>query len=712
MIKTNEIVNYKGLYIYRQEAEVLKSFNLNIEKNLKTEDNHIIEIEIRWGLDGEIKENFCYLTHLKKLTINNCWDSFPINIFDITSLRILALINCRIQSDDLELIGNLINLERLSLYHTNIKDIPKNILKLKKLEFLGISSCRLGQLPTKIGDLQNLCELSLQNNNIKTIPKSLFNLRRLQRLDFYGNKIKLIPKEISFLANLEFLSFWYNEIKELPRTISKLANLNYLNLSKNVITEIPDDLVKLPKLENLDINMPSLEILPMSLLEKVSNYRISTYRVILYVENLNDNKKELKVYLNKKNKTLQKQIYQHLGLLIRDDINDPIEFLYFAENLLESSSSEGFAKFLDDLNPDMFRKILKRPQKTNSENFIEFLLLFYDDLTLKLNYQYITDKFFKKQLFNSHIIEYLNKNLINPEGYLRLSIIEVLDLLEEIKPCIKNTLETQSHKLRMSYLEFGESIELPISIVYILEMLLKILTIEEAIQYLEQYHLKTLQKRENLQFSWMKHENRKVRSIIFDEILNERSIIPNKKNFSNSDYGRFIQTYGDHFLDPLSEHFFIALEKYNRYSDLSWVSIVLNISETMGQKAVDEIINLVIPRNLGEKIPLIRNYLNKVITNDAIYEINTLFIPEYKPNTNVSVQGEIISIVYPENEIIITLRLNNMENLMVKINFLNVSIGDMIMVRGLLIDDKKWGLILKPDKKGVQRWNIDNMNGS
>jgi len=605
MTITNEIVNYKGLNIYRQEAEVIKRIHLYIERELKIEDNHVIELDIRWGHDVQIKEDFCHLTHLKKLVINNCRNNFPINIFDIFSLRILSLINCQLQEDDLELIHNLTNLTSLKLNNTYIKEIPKNILKLKKLESLSIDSCRLEQLPQEIGDLSNLCELSLQANLIKTIPKSLFTLRKLQKLDFYGNQITIIPKEIGFLIDLEYVNFWGNKVKELPKSICNLTNLNDLNLSGNDFSELPDCLARLLKLEHLDINMSSLKTLPLSLLEKVDNYRMDNSRLILYAERL-DKYQEFVIYLNKENKSLQEQIYQFMGLKKQIDFDDPNDFLYFVESLLNMSPPEDFIKYLDGLDPDMVKKLPKRPQQSNRENFIEYLLDFYDDLTRRRNYRNITDKFFKKELLGPYFIEYLNNNLIDPRGYVRLSVIETLDLLESMNEDIKHTLETQPHKLRMVYSASGLSNNIPLNLIYILEVLLKVFTIEEAIHHLEQFHLKALQG-----INHKKHENKGVRRIIFDIILDETSIIKSKERLSNSDYGRFIQKYANHFLDLLKEHFLIALDKYEKYYELSWMEVVLRTSEIMGEKAIKEIKNLVVSLNLDDQIPQINKYYKR-----------------------------------------------------------------------------------------------------
>lgn len=385
------------------------------------------------------------------------------------------------------------------------------------------------------------------------------------------------------------------------------------------------------------------------------------------------------------------------------NFDNPVESLLHFKNLLKILSPEDFLKFLDNLDSNNIRKLPKRPQKTNMENFIEFLLSFYDDLGLSSHYSSVTNNFFKNVRLSSYFIEYLKKNLIDPEGYIRLSVVEALDLLKGIDHGIKHALKTYPHKLKMTYAASGFSISIPINLTYILNVLLKVFTLEEAIQYLERFHLKALQRRK-----YMKHENKKVRKIIFDEILNERSFFVNNERFSNSIYGRFIQTHGDHFVDPLIESLSIAFDKHKRYQDPSWMLIALDTSIIMGQKAIDAVINFIIPRNLDEQIQVLKNYLKIVRFDKKIYNIHKIdrsLKIELKPNAILNVQGEVISTVDSENEFIITLRLTNMETLMVKSKLLRVSIGEMIMIKGELIDDEKWGLILIPDREGIQHWN-------
>ncbi|MHA1500062.1 MAG: hypothetical protein ACTSRT_21255, partial [Promethearchaeota archaeon] len=105
--------------------------------------------------------------------------------------------------------------------------------------------------------------------------------------------------------------------------------------------------------------------------------------------------------------------------ILKNPINfeNPVASLYQFENLLKILSIKDFLKFLDSLDPNDIKKLSKKPQQTNINNFIEFLLTFYDDLNLKSNYSSITDKIFKNKRLGPYFIDYIKKNLIDCEGY-------------------------------------------------------------------------------------------------------------------------------------------------------------------------------------------------------------------------------------------------------------------------------------------------------
>lgn len=156
-------------------------------------------------------------------------------------------------------IGNLSNLEELSISGNTSGAIPTEIGKLDKLKSL-ILSINLSQssIPAEIGNLFNLEVLTLANNQlIGKIPAEISNLQKLKVLNFSGNQLAgEIPAEISNLTNLQRLDFSKNNLTgRIPEGIEKLIRLEQIHLFNNQLEgNIPFGIGKLKGLKYLLLN--------------------------------------------------------------------------------------------------------------------------------------------------------------------------------------------------------------------------------------------------------------------------------------------------------------------------------------------------------------------------------------------------------------------------------------------------------------------------
>ena len=128
-------------------------------------------------------------------------------------------------------IGNLTNLENLSLYNNELTgSIPSEIGNLSNLNSLNLSFNQLsGNIPPEIGQLSNLTYLNLDFNELSgTIPPEIGNLTNLNRLQLMGNQITgTIPSEIGNLTNLFRLWIQGNQLSGVvPESICDL-NINW-----------------------------------------------------------------------------------------------------------------------------------------------------------------------------------------------------------------------------------------------------------------------------------------------------------------------------------------------------------------------------------------------------------------------------------------------------------------------------------------------------
>jgi len=146
-------------------------------------------------------------------------------------------------------IGNLTDLEWLSLIDVPLKKIPAELGNLTNLRELQIGWTQLtGTIPAEIGNLTNLTVLALVNNQLTgSIPAEIANLANLTRLHLFGNQLTgSIPREIGNLTNLTQLSLDDNQLTgSIPVEIGKLKNLTVLYLNNNQLTgTIPAEIGK------------------------------------------------------------------------------------------------------------------------------------------------------------------------------------------------------------------------------------------------------------------------------------------------------------------------------------------------------------------------------------------------------------------------------------------------------------------------------------
>jgi hypothetical protein len=107
-------------------------------------------------------------------------------------------------------------------------------------------------LPAEIGNLSNLQTLSLYNNQLISLPAEIGNLSNLQTLSLYNNQLISLPPEIGNLSNLQWLNLAYNQLSSLPAEIGNLSNLCTLDLRENLFETVPTELAPLKRLGNLE----------------------------------------------------------------------------------------------------------------------------------------------------------------------------------------------------------------------------------------------------------------------------------------------------------------------------------------------------------------------------------------------------------------------------------------------------------------------------
>ena len=108
-------------------------------------------------------------------------------------------------------------------------EMPKlpDISKFKQIDELMLLEINLVNLHPSIGELNNLELISVPNNKIKELPKEIGNLKNLVFINITGNPIQVIPEEIRFLDKSNGGSLYGISVNE-----TDMSKENYLKLKR------------------------------------------------------------------------------------------------------------------------------------------------------------------------------------------------------------------------------------------------------------------------------------------------------------------------------------------------------------------------------------------------------------------------------------------------------------------------------------------------
>ncbi|PQJ12956.1 protein kinase [Flavipsychrobacter stenotrophus] len=138
-------------------------------------------------------------------------------------------------------------LEVLDLSRNNLKELPKDFGRLKKLRILFCSDNLFTVMPEVLADCRVLDMVGFKANKIETVPARSVN-PNLRWLILTNNCIKNLPAEIGDCTRMQKLALAGNQLTELPEALSKCRNLGLLRISANRLTELPEWLLSMPKL--------------------------------------------------------------------------------------------------------------------------------------------------------------------------------------------------------------------------------------------------------------------------------------------------------------------------------------------------------------------------------------------------------------------------------------------------------------------------------
>jgi hypothetical protein len=142
---------------------------------------------------------------------------------------------------------------KLNISGQGITVIPKEILKLKNLQYLNIGDNKLTVLPDEICNLENLEEIVVYSNSFEALPQDMGRLQNLKSISAYNNRLKNLPESICQLSRLEDLVLDNNNLSALPTCFENLHQLKRISLNQNQLSRFDFDLGKPGKLEYISV---------------------------------------------------------------------------------------------------------------------------------------------------------------------------------------------------------------------------------------------------------------------------------------------------------------------------------------------------------------------------------------------------------------------------------------------------------------------------
>ncbi|WP_313026412.1 leucine-rich repeat-containing protein kinase family protein [Pseudomonas lopnurensis] len=161
--------------------------------------------------------------------------------------------------------GELAGIRRLDL-SADLREFPEEIFGLADtLEVLNLSGNQLRTLPADLSRLRKLRILFCSDNPFTAMPESLGDCPQLEMVGFKANRIRHLPAA-ALPPALRWLILTDNQLQTLPPELGRCQRLQKLMLAGNRLGSLPDSLAGCGRLELLRIAANRLAALPEWLL--------------------------------------------------------------------------------------------------------------------------------------------------------------------------------------------------------------------------------------------------------------------------------------------------------------------------------------------------------------------------------------------------------------------------------------------------------------
>jgi len=164
------------------------------------------------------------LAGIRRLDLSAGLQSFPEAIFDLAD-----------------------TLEVLNLSGNQLKSLPSDLPRLRKLRILFCSDNLFTEVPDCLGDCEQLEMIGFKANQIRHLPAAALP-PALRWLILTDNQLQALPDEIGNCRRLQKLMLAGNQLSSLPDTLANCVNLELLRIAANRLPALPAWLLTLPRL--------------------------------------------------------------------------------------------------------------------------------------------------------------------------------------------------------------------------------------------------------------------------------------------------------------------------------------------------------------------------------------------------------------------------------------------------------------------------------
>ncbi|KAK2360643.1 putative disease resistance protein [Trifolium repens] len=290
-------------------------------------DNHVYMLKPKAGLKNCLPKDFPKMC--SQIILSNCLLHELPKKLECPDVKLFCLSS---ESRSLEIPDTIFDgmgsLKVLDLTFLNLSSLPTSFCSLTSLQTLCLEHCVLENIDIT-GDLKNLEILSLLNSSMINLPSNIREMTKLRMLDLSNSGIEVIPPNIiSSLSNLEELYMGNISIKwEDENSVEQKEN------------DILAELQPLYNLTTLELQIHKARPLPYlnSMFEKLQRYKIAIGDVWEWsdIEHTTLNTLMLKL-----DTSIQSEL--EIKALIKGVENLYMDEVYGIQNVLYEMNGEGF----------------------------------------------------------------------------------------------------------------------------------------------------------------------------------------------------------------------------------------------------------------------------------------------------------------------------------------------------------------------------------